>query len=331
LVLEVDNRTCFVLTPDGQFKEIPLPPQGAVTGCEVSWRAENGTGKYLGHLRLLAVAAVLCVFLLAGQWIYVLASTAAYFTVDVNPSIELALTCDGRVLAARGLNPDGKKLLKGMKLKGQDLAGAAGLIVAKAASQNYLNAGEGGVILGTLTVREGRALAFESQSAARVFESAAAGAGVSAEVVVCEVKPSVRREAVKAGLSPGRYLLIQAASQKGISLDPVEVSSSSLAWIVKKQKMSLHQLMDAGEGAAEGDRDGGPAEVKPGRGDGGRQEDAPQGERMEKSPAKGAGRRAGPGGGEPGQKPEESDAGRYKGKQDITVQDAGGSGSGKKK
>lgn len=329
LVLKVNKKTCLVLTPDGQFKEIALPSKGAVAGCEVSWRARHSLANFLGYLRPLAAAAALCVFLLAGQWLYVLASTAAYFTLDINPSIELALACDGRVLTARGLNPDGKKLLKGMKLKGQTLDAAAGSIVAKTASSNYFNGGEGGVILGTLTVKEGRALAFEPQSAARVLESAAAGAGVSAEVVVCEVTPPLRREAFKAGLSPGRYLLVQAASQKGINLDPKEVSSSSLSHIVKKQKMSLHQLMDTGESRSEGGQDGGESGAKPGRGNGARQEEETPDQKIEIDRVKGAGKRTGLGE-EPGPKTGESDTGRAGGKQDLPGRNAGSNGLGKK-
>ncbi len=331
LVLKADKnkKTCLVFTPDGQFKEVPLPPGGAVTGCEVSWEEKRVVGKFLRYLRPLAAAAALCVFLLAGQWLYVLTSTAAYFTVDINPSIELALAQDSRVLAARGLNADGKKLLMGMNLKGRPLTEAAGLIVTKTASLNYFNSGEEGFILATITVKEGRALAFEPQEAARALESAATSMGVSAEVIVQEVKPGVRREAVKAGLSTGRYLLIQAAFRKGVSLDPTEVSSSSLASIVKKQKMSLKELMDTGKGRAGSNQDNGLAGDGPGRGDGGRQEEVSPGDRMENSSVEGAGKRESDVG-EPGQKRTDGDAGRAKGKPDLGGQNPSGNGAGKK-
>ena len=64
---------------------------------------------------------------------------AAIIGLDVNPSIQISVDNDGKVLEASAVNADGEKILDGMTLAGTDMKVAANAIVGSMLQQGYLN------------------------------------------------------------------------------------------------------------------------------------------------------------------------------------------------
>ena len=61
---------------------------------------------------------VICVFLLAGTGVYYIYSRpVSYISIDVNPSIELAINRFDRVVSAKGYNTDGQDILQHVPLE----------------------------------------------------------------------------------------------------------------------------------------------------------------------------------------------------------------------
>ena len=64
---------------------------------------------------------------------------AAIIGLDVNPSIQLSVDDDGKVIEASAVNKDGEKILDDMSLAGTDMKVAANAIVGSMLQQGFLN------------------------------------------------------------------------------------------------------------------------------------------------------------------------------------------------
>ena len=81
-------------------------------------------------LLLIAVIAV------GGFWL--LKNPVGYISIDVNPSIEMSYNRLNKVVAIQGVNQDGRSILNGHKLVGQDIDDAIEEIVEALLSRGYL-------------------------------------------------------------------------------------------------------------------------------------------------------------------------------------------------
>ena len=64
---------------------------------------------------------------------------AAIIGLDVNPSIQLSVDDNGKVIEASAVNKDGEKILDDMSLAGTDMKVAANAIVGSMLQQGFLN------------------------------------------------------------------------------------------------------------------------------------------------------------------------------------------------
>ena len=86
------------------------------------------------------VMAVICVFLLAGTGGYAVYSRpVSYISIDVNPSIELAVNRFDRVVSAIGYNEDGQDILEHVSLKNISYQQAIERLLQDAYYSRYLN------------------------------------------------------------------------------------------------------------------------------------------------------------------------------------------------
>ena len=96
---------------------------------------------------LRSVAAIAAVFVLLIAGIFLAknfqggssGTLAAVVSFDVNPSIELSVDKNEKVLSAVGLNDDGREVLDGMELKDTDLDVAVNAIVGSMLQHGYLD------------------------------------------------------------------------------------------------------------------------------------------------------------------------------------------------
>ena len=96
-------------------------------------------------LRSVAAIAAVFVLLIAGMFLAKnfqggsSGTLAAVVSFDVNPSIELSVDKNEKVLSAVGLNDDGREVLDGMELKDTDLDVAVNAIVGSMLQHGYLD------------------------------------------------------------------------------------------------------------------------------------------------------------------------------------------------
>lgn len=234
-VMETTGRWAVVLTPDGEFRRVRVPPACAV-GDEVDLPAPAGL------LRPALVAAVLVLALATGwylQWAR-LGPVVAYLAVDINPSVELGLDRRWRVVTAEPLNEAGRVLLEGLAYRGQDVTAVVSALTAPALATG--SSQEGYAVLITATAAPGQER--REQALAAVLESLQAVLPGAAQVQALQVPTELREEGRKLGLSAGRMAVMVEAAGKGVNLDPEELAQAPLGEAVSKHGLDLAELTE---------------------------------------------------------------------------------------
>ncbi|MFZ5650808.1 MAG: anti-sigma factor domain-containing protein [Bacillota bacterium] len=215
VVLEVKEKTCTVLTAEGEFREIK---KGASyrPGQEIIMPAAVfGAGKYS------LIAACLLFFLVAATlWGRGMTpAVAAYVSLDINPSVEMALDKENMVIGIAPLNDDGRDLISGLTVKGLGVEIAIEKLVEAAVSRNFIVPGEESVILSAVTSLGGDPARTETLVAESIKVSVSKHS-IKAQIVVGEVPPGNREKAAKAGISAGRYMIFLDASKESGDVNP---------------------------------------------------------------------------------------------------------------
>lgn len=164
--------------------------------------------------------AMMCVLLvLAGGFTYLTPVSA--ISLDVNPSIELALNRFDRVVSARGLNAEGEALVSGMSLFGRDYRDAVDAITGSDAMAQYLTDGEQIAI----TIASDNA-----QRSADLLEGVNGCAAVARGSACCyALSGELSEQARAAGVSPGRYRMMLELMEldPGVTLEEASALSMS--------------------------------------------------------------------------------------------------------
>lgn len=135
-IIEIGDDSLVLLTSQGEFLERPLPPHHIQVGDELTLPVP-GVIQVFNKFVPYAAAAALFVFLLL-QSVMTMATPAFYIHLDINPSVELGISKNLRVVEATGLNADGKKVLDKVSIIDQSIETAVKLLVATADEMNYI-------------------------------------------------------------------------------------------------------------------------------------------------------------------------------------------------
>lgn len=244
MVVKIKPRTCIVLTADGEYREVPLPGGASPRlGQEIQLEGR----KRLPYLKQFMAVASLFIILMAGLLYFgETPPAAAYLTIDINPSIELAVSNAGKVISASAMDDEGEKILTEVKVKGRDLREAVELIVAQAVADNYLEQSGDNVIMATLTVAAGAEPLLDLNLVYEAIQAPVESKGLKSDVIIEPVEPELREEAAASGISTGRYLLLNKSDNKGLQISISDITSMSLGKLKKEKKMDLVDLV-AGE------------------------------------------------------------------------------------
>ncbi|MCI8893677.1 MAG: hypothetical protein HFI42_12450 [Lachnospiraceae bacterium] len=142
-------------------------------------------------------AACMALFLILGIGGYSWVQTpVSYVSIDVNPSIELALNRLDRVVSATAYNSEGAEILKELSLKGKRYDVAIDTIVESAAMKPYL-AGRDALVF-TVASEENREQGILMQAEHCMRHAGYVSTGVSADLALVSA-------AHDSGLSLGKY------------------------------------------------------------------------------------------------------------------------------
>lgn len=239
LELEKDGKG-IVLTAEGEFRYIPSPQ--AEVGAEVPLPSMPPQRWWL-----LSLAAVLAaVFVGLGLYRYFLSAPVAYVALDINPSLELGIDRQERVVKVVCLNEEARRLTAGVKVRDLPVTKAVTVLLRRAKALAYLGSRRSGVVLVTVVpARKGTPVPVEVKRLAEVAVEELKKEQVPAKVVAATVPAAFREEAHRVGLSPGRYALKAGAENVSEALSVQELKREGLAQLEIRRQVQVEKLLQA--------------------------------------------------------------------------------------
>lgn len=231
IVLEKDGHRCVLLTPDGQFRRVALPPNREIElGQEVTLSTQP-----VWLWQAILVAASLLVMVGAWQWWGGMVPRAvAYVSLDVNPSLELGLDRRNIIVVATGLNKQGDDLLADCPVNTMTMEDGINRIISATVAAGYLSR-ERNLVVSTVTVT-GSGGNVSEELVTRVIEGSLARSMVQAEVLVQDVGVELREAARQQGLSPGRYMAQQKRGLQDVTVTVEQLGGADGDPAAKQEK-----------------------------------------------------------------------------------------------
>lgn len=165
-----------------------------------------------------AMAASIGLLFVGGFTTYMYKSVpVSYVSVDVNPSVELAVSRSGEVTDVYSYNEDGDVVLESADVVGMELDDAVDSVVTSALNNGYIKEDGSSIIVITPETDDESEEAELAEASKDGAVEAISEPGASAGIYVNDaVDFETREEAIEAGVSPGKYDVIMDLQE----LDP---------------------------------------------------------------------------------------------------------------
>lgn len=264
IIVKINNPYCIILTKDGIYHKVPLNKvNNAVVGAETDF-SPSSLNSFLKPL--LMVASILIVLLGFNIFrIYENAQPYYYLTLDINPSIEMSVSKNLKILSFQPLNEDAKKLTAGTEINGRDLNSAIGILVNRAVDQGYLKQGRDNYIVSSLTstgnntgnaadinTNTGTGNAADISTAidtnvdkiiydqiSNNIEKALKKRDIQVKMVMLKTDKQTRQEAKKEGLSTGKYLIYRKLIDSGSKISLEDIKKNSITKLINTKQINL--------------------------------------------------------------------------------------------
>lgn len=240
-VLELGRYTAYVMTEECDFVEIRLR-KGMEQGQEVTFNQKDIVSprslRLPSRINVVLAACLALLFICAPLYaLYqdIFVRPYAYVSIDINPSLEMAVNKKLVVVGTRPFNEDGARLLERAAVSGRPVKEAMSQLVEAAGEMGYVHPGKEDYVLVCISpVREGRELPGKLETAVRsALEKP--GAGMPKDSVgFITSDPRQREEAVEKGVSPGRFALWQQVQEGGEPVTLEEFAFRSVAGLIGK-------------------------------------------------------------------------------------------------
>jgi len=237
IILEKTGTECIVLTPEGEFCRSRCR-FNAQPGDEVKVARPRPLARYL-----LLVASFVLVVVGWQTYRLMLRPVAAYVSLDINPSLELALDESAVVIKITPLDPEGKRLAETLDLRGTPVDQALGRLLENAVRLRYLDRQQNNAILVTITPAGSKEPPVSIADVARMVENEIRARNIPAKVVASGATVGERQHAHRAGISPGRYKMQVEAAARGKRLPSQVIKTESLAQLEERVAIPIEDLL----------------------------------------------------------------------------------------
>jgi len=237
IVAKISAKHCIVITPDGSYEKIPLPAQGTQVGAELAYRRFPLS---YNMKPLLMAASLLIVFmsfaLLPKAY---LPQAAAYVSLDINPSLEMAVDKNLNVINVQYFNDDASNLIPPEEIEGLNIYDALRELIAKAIEQNYIKLGEDNLIISTVSPSGTDPMPINQEVVSQFLENTITASGYTSQVTVYSASDEIRATAKGEGLSPGKYLVYQQLIKTDNQVSIDEVKKNNVRQLIYEYPVDL--------------------------------------------------------------------------------------------
>jgi hypothetical protein len=225
IILEINDLYLTLLTPEGEFLRARKLQQVYQVGEEIHFFPEMAVTKRKKFnlsifnsvkTKTMAIAAAMMLVMAAFIPAYQSGQVYAYMSIDVNPSVELAVSDELKVIRLKGYNPEGKEIVENLVgWKKKDAAVVAEMILDKIEAKGYFKEKHDVVIA---TVHNGKVKeAVDRKLKQKITAIKQATQEEELELKVMEGTSEDREKAQKQGISTGVYKEKQVEKGKPVN------------------------------------------------------------------------------------------------------------------
>lgn len=236
IIMEIHDRHWIVLTPGGEFLQVPKTNEMSQIGEEVSIQVVRQSKRRTWiSIASTAVAAMLGFFFFFPQlFVGQPHAKTTYVYVDVNPSLAIGLDNKGEVVEVRPLNKSAGKLVNQIKnVKGQSADQVVVSILDEAKKQGMLKQKDRVVLTG---VKEEKTSLQTVSKLQTVIKENSEKQHLDLSVNKLEMPEKVQSKAEDTGLSPAKYAAWLVAKKEGQNISVKEIEEKSLTDLAKDLK-----------------------------------------------------------------------------------------------
>lgn len=199
-------------------------------GTVISMTNNNKKRRWLAPVSVAAALAIVVGSVFGISQFQQAKATDAVVTLDINPSIALALNAKETVTTATALNDDAKEILGGMELEGTNLETAVNAIIGACLQKGYLDELENAILVSVENSDQARATQLESELTNTISGAFQSGAILTQNITVDD---NLAQLAQQYNISAGKASLIQEVIAQDStltfeSLAPLSMSEISL-------------------------------------------------------------------------------------------------------
>ncbi|HZG61384.1 MAG TPA: anti-sigma factor domain-containing protein [Anoxybacillus sp.] len=228
IVLEVDEDVVTLLTPEGEF--IQVKKEGTYQiGEEIEklpiqrQRVKKTFFRFSSFKIALTSMAAVCLLVFTMFFGSPSNKVYAYLSIDINPSIEIAVNKDLKVVKIKGYNQEGKMIVAHLSdWQGKPFIGITKKIIELSIKNGYLHEGEE-VLITTVKKETSR---FSSQQLVQQLNEVKQSYEAKDIIVTTQTSTlEVRKEAVEKGFTTGKYLRLTEKAKEKSKSNPEQLPS----------------------------------------------------------------------------------------------------------
>ncbi|MCX7709742.1 MAG: anti-sigma factor domain-containing protein [Clostridia bacterium] len=240
VIVEIKNQYAVALDKNGAFIKIRNSGNLKV-GNEIDLPAARSVISINSWQKVSSLAAAVLLFLSLGLGVYGYYTPYSYINIDINPSVEITSNIFNRIIRIEALNEDGQKIIKEVVFENKSIEDGVDLILDRAAEEGYLTGEAKNDVLITVS---GKSDEKTTEIRKKLEESAKTELQtekVKAEVMVENVNIQRHDDARKAGVSPGKMLLIERLQEVNPQAKMEEYKNAPVKEIMKHIKEGKKQ------------------------------------------------------------------------------------------
>lgn len=174
------------------------------------------------------------------RYVILVNQTSAYITVDINPSVELAVNIDDKVLEVVSLNDDANIITSDLDLVGLSVEDATDKIIDAAIETGYIDElSEDNTVVVTSSCDDEQTRTRLEEKVIDSVNSSLDSKKVYALVAAQGVDDEIKADAEKYDVSYGKMLLINRAVLLDATLNKEDLATSSIQDIQKEIKSTI--------------------------------------------------------------------------------------------
>ncbi|HBV95711.1 MAG: hypothetical protein JL50_10490 [Peptococcaceae bacterium BICA1-7] len=227
-VIRTFGNRAFIMNEKCQFLEVKTAA-ALQPGDQIEYLPRDIIRPGRSPARVLAVAAsfiIVCLVAFSSFQHMLTGKVYAYIGMEINPSIEIGINSENKVVRLKGYNDDGKRLIGSRDLLNKDIDDALRAIIRDCREGNYLSGQNDNEIAVSVSITGGADGSGLIQKVNIAAQDALLENGVSARVRYFSMDENTMELAREQDVSPLKYMLWEEAGRLGYSIPLQSVSIS---------------------------------------------------------------------------------------------------------